>query len=474
MPAGALYVRAGMIADAGPYTDLRARYPDAPVIGDGSHVVAPGFVNAHSHGRGVSTLRQGFPDEPLELRSIGLRGSLLADPYWDVRYACGRQALHGITTTVHADSYYAGPVEGYEMRLRRVLAAYRDSGLRFRVALGIKDQNTFTYVDDDAFLAGLPRPAQEEAGAWPRPSLSVDDYLALYGRLAAEYGTEVLQFGPTNPVWCSDDLLAALDDQATRRGVRLHIHLLETIYQRAYAVRQYGQTAVARLEALGLLHPGVTFVHCVWATAEDLALLADAGADIAHNPSSNLRLRSGVAPVPAMVRRGISIGLGIDSLAMNDDDDILEEARLAHLLHSRPGLSCDAIPPGLVLAWATTGGARIAGDANVGTLHPGSHADAILFSGEEPPGDPADAGANIAAALVQRPRAFQIDTVMVGGRPVVTNGRLAGCDAEALERRALESWSSRPAPPVVDTVRAEVVRILAGWHAEEAIRALID
>lgn len=468
---GALYIRDGTVVEAGSYADLRGRYPGVPVVGEGSHVVVPGFVNAHSHGRGISTLRQGFSDEPLELRSVGLRGSLLRDPYWDVRYSCVRQLRAGITTTVHADSYYAGSAEDYEHRLRRVLEAYRDSGMRFRVALGIKDQNSFTYVDDETFLAGLPVALRKDMAAWPRPRLGAEDYVALYERLEADYGCDVLQFGPTNPVWCSDGLLEALQGHATARGIKLHIHLLETVYQRAYALRRYGRTAVARLEMLGLLSPATTLVHCVWTSDEDLERLAAAGISVAHNPSSNLRLRSGIAPIPAMMRRHISIGLGIDSLGMNDDDDMLQEIRLAHLLHSRPGIAARAISPGVILEWATAGGARIAGDDTIGRLTPGSRADMLFLTVEEVAACRAGNAEAVAAVLVQRPRTFRVDGVMISGVLLVWHGKLLGYDGDEVELRALDSWTPQPVPSWLHALRAEVVRTLASWQGDDGVPA---
>src|SRR5580704_17039276 len=101
---GALHVDGGIVKEVGPFDELRRRHPDVQEIGDGTHLVMPGFVNAHSHGRGVTTLRQGIPDDPGEVRSVGLRVGLSGDAYWDVLYTCARQLEAGITATMHLDT----------------------------------------------------------------------------------------------------------------------------------------------------------------------------------------------------------------------------------------------------------------------------------------------------------------------------------------------------------------------------------
>src|SRR5262245_51134658 len=99
----ALFVDGGTVREVGPIDALRQRHPDAQEIGDGTHLVMPGFVNAHSHGRGITTLRQGIPDDPGEVRSVGLRVGLSGDPYWDTLYTSARQLEAGITATMHLD-----------------------------------------------------------------------------------------------------------------------------------------------------------------------------------------------------------------------------------------------------------------------------------------------------------------------------------------------------------------------------------
>src|SRR5580698_5954846 len=181
---GALHVDGGVVKEVGPYNELRQRHPAAEEVGDGTHLVMPGFVNSHSHGRGITTLRQGIPDDPGEVRSVGLRIGLSGDPYWDVLYTCARQLEAGITATMHLDTNYGfGPLDEYEKRLQNVIAAYGDSGMRSAVTLALRDSSMDDPYLEEAFLASMSAEVRAEIEGWRRPSLSLDDYLSMHDRL---------------------------------------------------------------------------------------------------------------------------------------------------------------------------------------------------------------------------------------------------------------------------------------------------
>ena len=137
--------------------------------------------------------------------------------------------------------------------------------------------------------------------------------------------------------------------------------------------------------------------------------MRETGAVVAHNPSSNLRLRSGVAPVRHMADRGVALVLGTDNLGMNDDEDLLQEARLAQLLHSPPGLDLPALPAETVLGWATECGADVLGASGLGRLEPGSPADLVLAR-LGPIARSIDGPESIAAAVVQWLRPPAVDS----------------------------------------------------------------
>ena len=473
---GAVYIEDGIVKETGPFEPLLRLHPESETVGDGTHLVIPGFVNAHSHGRGITTLRRGIPDDPGEVRSVGLRLGLSVDPYWDVLLTCARQLEGGITATMHLDSNYGyGPPEHYAGRLRNVLAGYADSGIRFGVALAFRDPSVDDPYLDAAFLAGLDEETRQEIEEWRRPFIPFERYLRLYHDLREGFADAALQFEPVGLDACSDEFLAAVRHAATAEGVRIQLHLLETVYQKAHALKRFGKTEIERLAETRFLSPDVSCAHCVWLTERDIGILRDTGAVVVHNPSSNLRLRSGLAPVRPMAAAGIPIALGIDNLGINDDEDMLQEVRLAQLLHSPPGIGHPAIPPGVALQWATEGGARTIGMDRLGRLEAGSHADLIMARIRPIDGMVFEHDRDVAAGVLQWVRQSHIDQVMVGGEIVVRGGRYTLRDRDDIERRAYESGRPWALTPAVRLIRSKIVeryadRAIAGepyyrWHS---------
>jgi cytosine/adenosine deaminase-related metal-dependent hydrolase len=460
--SGAIYIEDGIVRETGRFGALQRRHPDAEPIGDGTHVVMPGFVNAHSHGRGITTLRQGIPDEPGEVRSVGLRLGLSVDPYWDVLLTCARQLEGGITTTVHLDSNYGfGPPEAYEMRLREVISAYSDSGIRFSVTLALRDPNIDDPYLDETFLAGVATEIRREIEGWRKPPIPLGRYLRLYETLCGDFRGTSLQFEPVGVDSCSDEFLALVRKEATVRGVRIQVHLLETPYQKAHSLERFGKTSVSRLEGLGFLGGDVSCAHCVWLTERDIDILRSTGAGVVHNPSSNLRLRNGLAPIRVMAAAGIPIALGIDNLGINDDEDMLQEVRLAQLQQSAPGIGRPAIPAETALQWATEGGARTVGARGLGRLEAGSPADLIMVDPRPIEASVFGHGQDVAASVVQWVRQRNIDQVMVGGRILVRGGRYVFRDRDEVERKAVESGRQWLLTPAVRLIRAKIVESFA-------------
>jgi 5-methylthioadenosine/S-adenosylhomocysteine deaminase len=272
---------------------------------------------------------------------------------------------------------------------------------------------------------------------WPSPVMAVGQYLALCDRLQAAFPRLDLQFAPVNPDSCTEDLLLALRHEATRRCRRINIHLLETPYQKAYAAERWGQTCVEWLAKSGFLGPDVICAHCVWVTERDVELMRATGAVVAHNPSSNLRLRSGLAPVRRMAECRLPIALGTDNLGMNDDEDMLQEARLAQLLHSPPGLDQPPISAEEVLGWATEHAAHLLGVSKLGRLEAGSPADLVLAR-LDGIARWIDGSESVAAAVIQWLRRDAVDMVVVGGNVVVRAGRYIHRDRDEIERAAHE------------------------------------
>jgi 5-methylthioadenosine/S-adenosylhomocysteine deaminase len=458
LEGGSLYIDAGTVREIGPFEELRRRHPEAEEVGDGSHLVIPGFVNAHSHGRGITTLRQRIPDDPGEVRSVGLRIGLSGDPYWDVLYTCARQLEAGITATMHLDTNYGyGPSESYEERLRKLMTAYGESGIRFSVALPFRDPQIEDAYLGEEFLSGLSKEVRREIEGWRRPYTDLDSYFRLYSRLEREFPETSLQFEPVNIGASSSEYLMAIRKEAASKARRLQLHILETAHQKAFSLKKFGKTNVERIAEIGFLDSDVSCAHCVWFTERDIGIVRDAGAKVVHLPSANLRLRSGLAPIKPMVDVGIPVALGTDNLALNDDEDILQEIRLAQLLQSPPGIGESPIPPNTALYWATQAGAQVLGMKGLGSLEPGSPADMVLVHVRSIERSLLEHGHDVAASVVQWVRQSDIDQVLVDGRILVRDGRYIFRDRDELERKAYESQRQWMLTPAIQLIRSKIV-----------------
>jgi cytosine/adenosine deaminase-related metal-dependent hydrolase len=240
---------------------------------------------------------------------------------------------------------------------------------------------------------------------------------------------------PANLHWCSDKLLMQVKERAQKFGVGIHIHVLETVYQKIYAHRRSGQSAVQHLHALGFLGPEVTLGHGVWLTSEDVDRLAETGTCVCHNASSNLRLQSGIAPLNDLMARGVRVALGIDEAGLNDDRDMLQEMRLVLKLHRVPGMEQRVPTAAEVFSMATEGGAHTTGfGERIGRIAPGRSADAVLIdlrNVTEPYLDPLTP---ILEGVVHRARAADVDTVMIAGEVVMRDRRFTRVDKDEVLR----------------------------------------
>lgn len=435
----AILVRNGIVEDIGLFEKINKQYPQANIVGDGTHLVIPGFINSHSHGRGISELRRGIIDNFLELRLINKLLFSNPDIYWDILLSCINQLKSGITTTMYVDPYYIGDKDVYKEKIKKLTSAYKDSGLRFSIALGIRNQNNYIYKNDSDFFEKIPKVIRNTITNWPTPSIKVEDYFEIFEQIGQVFEGVNLQFGPVNPVWCSDSLLSTLHYQAKKQNIKIHIHLLETPYQKAYAFKKYGKSLVVWLSENGFLDHNVSCAHCVWVTEEDINLLKKSGVTVIINSSSNLRLHSGLAPVREMYFAGIPLALGIDSLGFNDEEDMLQEIRLVKLLHAPPGIGQKMIKPETILKWATEGGSKVIGLNNIGTLELSKKADLVMINIDPFDENNLNNTKDFATYVSQILKKSSIDIVMVDGKIVVKGGQYKLRDEDFVKRKAYDS-----------------------------------
>jgi cytosine/adenosine deaminase-related metal-dependent hydrolase len=430
---GAVLQRDGVIVAIGRYDDLEREHgPVAQVYGSNRHVVMPGFVNSHHH-VGLTAFQMGAPDMPLELWFSARYRKRDVDPYLDTLYGAFEMIESGITTVQHLHSRAQGPLERLQASANDVIRAYADVGMRVSYSHNVRDQNRIVYEDDQKFLGRLPPDLAGELGAMVgSQTLSVEDNLRLFIQLSEQHrGNDRvrIQLAPANLHWCSDEALLKMKECSDRFGAPLHMHLLETRYQKEYAKRRCGGTAVGHLGRLGLLGPRLTLGHGVWLTEGDIDLIAHSGTHLCHNPSSNLRLRSGIAPLNAFEKKGISVALGLDDCSLNDDRSMLQEMRVALKVHRTPGMD-DSVPTACqVLRMATENGAMTtAFGANIGTLEVGKSADMVVMDWEHIAFPYLDDEVPIVDAVVQLARTSGVQTVLIGGEPVLLDGRFTRID----------------------------------------------
>jgi 5-methylthioadenosine/S-adenosylhomocysteine deaminase len=481
---GAVVIERGRVAEVGSYVELRTRHPNIHEIGSDAHVVLPGFVNTHHHGWGLTRFQLGVLDDYLERWIPPLWAAKPLDRYLEMLFADMKNIQSGVTTHLHAayfrDWAYCGD---FEQETRAALQAHTDSGIRTAYAAQVLDRNTFVYQDDGEFLASLPKELAKTLESFvPRSRLNSgsDDFFSSVERLVQDFGDHSrikLLLGPVNPVWCSDELLRRCREVASAISTGLHIHCQETPFQRECSKAMYrGKTSVEHLYDLGILGPDVSLGHALWLDERDMDICAETGTSLAHNPGSNLRLRNGIMPLPRMLEKGINVCIGLDGDSMNDDEDILQEMRLAHKLSMLPrGLEPAAAPSSHdILRMATVNGARATtlGD-EIGSLKPGCKADVVLIDFDRVAWPYVDPGVDVIDAILYRAKAAHVDTVLIDGNVVLERGKFTRLDEGEIAGRLTELAEREPSPHVkrwqhaMRDLEAQVARFYSGWRTPE-------
>ncbi|MGO0122181.1 amidohydrolase [Desulfothermobacter acidiphilus] len=403
---GAIAVDEDRITYVGPTEGVPADFAPNRVI-RGAHLLAlPGLVNAHTHA--AMTLFRGYADDlplkswleeavwPLEAK---LRGE---DVYWGTLLACAEMLLGGITT--FADMYFF---------MDEVAEAVTKSGMRASLARGL--------------IGTLPgaQKALKESEAFVRRW-----HGGACGRITC-------MLGPHAPYTCPPGYLEEVVVLARQLGVGIHIHLAETVHEVEEIRRQYGVSPVEMLANSGVFEVPVLAAHGVHLSPAEQEFLAQRSAAICTCPESNMKLASGIAPVTELLSAGVTVALGTDGAASNNNLDMWEEMRAAAFLAKVSRQDPEALPAYRALELATVGGARALGlEREIGTLEVGKKADIVLVDLArphlQPPHDPV-------SHLVYAARASDVDTVVVNGRIVVEGGRLLTLDPAEIMQRCREA-----------------------------------
>ena len=415
---GSVYIRGHTIVAVGLPAELPAAADE--VIDCRGKVVLPGLVNTHHHF--FQTLTRAVP----AAQDAGLFAWLRAlYPLWaritpemlhvSASVAMAELMLSGCTTA--SDHLYLFPNGG---RLDDTIDAARAIGLRFHVCRGSMS------VGESA--GGLP----------PDTLVETEDAILTDTRRVIEAFHDPRRFAmlrvaaaPCSPFSVSRDLMRETSALAQAHGVGLHTHLAENGDDVDWSREKFGCSPADYAEQLGFTGPHVWHAHCVKLDARGIELFARTGTGVAHCPSSNMRLASGIAPVRAMLDAGMHVGLGVDGSASNDSSHLLAEARQALLLQ-RVGFGVDALTAREALELATRGGAAVLGRDDIGHLAPGMAADLVAFDLD----DTGFAGSEhdpLAALVLCAPA--RADLSIIDGRVVVRDGHLTTIDLPPIIER---------------------------------------
>jgi cytosine/adenosine deaminase-related metal-dependent hydrolase len=416
----------------------------------------PALVNAHDHGRPVRTGSFGAGGKPLEtwLQYQALIPSV--DPYLAGIVALSRSALGGVGVVMMHLTRPQGLTD-LPSEAAALARAARDVGVRVGFAVSMRDRNPLVYGPSEPILAALPPDARKAIEGIMRAPLAAKDFITLVDEVAAAAAGPLfdVQFGPNGVQWCSDTLLAAIAEASQRTDRRIHMHLLETRYQRVWADATHPAGVVKHLDTLGLLSPRLTLAHCVWARPDELELLAERGVTIAVNTSSNLHLRSGIAPMAQMFAVGCRVALGIDGSALDDDDDALRELRLGHLLHVGKGFEIAVSRDNILRAAFANGRFSVSNTQDGGAIRAGEPADILLLDWAAIDDDRLREDIDALDLMLTRATARHIRELIVGGRTVVKDGSVIGVDANSARAEVLSRMrhAMRDKAPLVAALR---------------------
>ena len=410
--------------------------PEGAAVVDGARrLVHPGLVNAHTHGHGALAKAMGdrWSLELLLAAGPWISGNRsLEDKYLSATLNAAEMVLKGCTACY--DLFFEVPVPTEE-GMSAVARAYADVGMRATIAPMVADTSLYEAIPGlyDALPQTL-REAVDKLRLQPyATTLRAVETLLKGPSIAPEHVK--LALAPTIPLHCSDDFLCACRDCARSFGIGLHSHVAESKIQALAAMARYKRTITAHVDALGLLGPNFTVAHGVWLDGDDMRRLADHGASVAHNPGSNMRLGSGIADMRGLLAAGVNVAIGTDGSNSADNQNMYEATRLASFASKvrGPDLTQWVTTPEALHA-ATEGGARALGFAGqIGRIEAGYKADLVFVDLDHINWLPHNRTVN---QLVHVEDGTAVRSVMIGGRPVVRDGRLLTVDLATLARRA--------------------------------------
>ncbi len=404
---GLIAIKNDVITYVGRETDAPSLRAEETIDGHGK-VAAPGLVNCHTH-LPMTIFRGVAEDQEL--------GKWLSDTIWPLEaklkpgdvydgalLGCLEMIKSG--TTCFADMYFHEDM---------VAKAVERAGLRAVLAPGII-----------------------EAGDSERGEKLLKEGVGFARKFHGFADGRVrVRLGPHTVYTCSPNLLMKARDRASELNIGIHIHLAESKERVKSMKEKYGFTEVELLESLGFLKPDVLAAHCIYLSEEEMRLMAKRDVKVSYNPVANMKLALGVPKIRDLMGLGVTVGIGTDGPASNNDLDMFDDMRVAALLQKVSYMDSTVLPAHSVLGMATIGGARALGlEGSVGSLEVGKKADVILVDFGKPHLTPVH---DFYANVVYSARGSDVDTVIVDGKILMEGGEVRTLDEEEVSVRARES-----------------------------------
>ena len=388
-------VRGEVAIEDGIITNIGEKISANRVIDARNGIVMPGLVNAHTH-LGMTLLRGYADDIPL--------GRWLNEYIWPVEAKLDERDVYVGTLLGCLEMIRSGTTTFADMYIRMdgAARAVETSGLRASLSYGMIE------LGDESRAERELKTGKEFVKRWSN---------AASGRITTMYG-------PHAPNTCSPEFLTRVRECSDRDGVSIHIHLAETEAEINEMKSKHGMCSVRLLDKIDFLGPDVLAAHCVWLSPEDIKILKKNDVKVAHNPTSNMKLGSGIAPVPELLKGGIVVALGTDGCASNNDLDMFEEMRMAALLHKVHKLDPTVISAREALEMATINGARALG-IDAGVIAVGKKADIIIVDTNKPHLTPKH---DLISHLVYCAKGTDVSTNIVDGKILLENYELTMLD----------------------------------------------
>jgi 5-methylthioadenosine/S-adenosylhomocysteine deaminase len=404
---GAIAIDEGLIIAIGSAADIEAKYSAVETLDGKKRVVMPGLVNGHSHA--AMTLLRGVADD-LALMDWLLNYVFPAEvQFVDAEFvrigtelACWEMIRGGTTTFV--DMYY----------FPDTIAEVVDScGMRAMISATVIDQRS---------------PDAENAAD------SIAKGIGFVNRWKGRNSRISPIFGPHANYTMNAEQLAATRAAAMELGVPISIHVSESPYELQYSQDTYGMPSIEMYESIGFFEGPTIAAHVVWPTKEEIPILAERKVGVIHNPTSNMKIASGISPITEMLDAGVRVGLGTDGAASNNDLDMWEEMRLASFLQKVDRMDPEVMPAATVLGMATSGGATAIGLGDtIGSLEVGKRADLIQVAFEDVHHVPTF---NVVSHLVYVTDEQDVATVVVDGKILMREREMLTIDTDRVTAEA--------------------------------------